>query len=234
MNEHEKWRGHAKGALDRYFRRRSLPRLILSLLLLITGAVAFLVSYELLRAGVDHMWLRYPIALLLSYAVLLGLIRIWVEIERARFDPADADVASAEEEYPEPAFRSLPHRQRSWLDSLDLPAPDLALDDGCLPIILTAVLIGLGSILLMTVAAAPALISEIFLDAFIVSVLYRRLRVAQKEHWLGTALRRTWVRVLFTALLLAIGGWTLEQMAPGARSIGKAIEQIRSGEIRDR
>ena len=58
----------------------------------------------------------------------------------------------------------------------------------------------------------------------------RRLRVAQKEYWLGTAVRRTWDAALLTALFLALGGWTLEQLAPGARSIRKAIEQLQSGQ----
>ena len=66
-----------------------------------------------------------------------------------------------------------------------------------------------------------------FLDAFIVSALYRRLSVAQKGHWLGAALKKTWAPALVTAVILAIGGWALERMAPGAPSIGKAIQQLR-------
>ena len=224
-----KWRSRAKAALESYFYRRSFPRITLTLLLLITGAAGFLISYGMLRAGVLHMWIRYPVAVLVSYALLLGLIRIWVEIERARFDPLDADIEGTSVDCDGPRFASLRGSDGSWFDWLDLPSPDLDWGEGCLAAIVLMVLVGLVLVLVTTIAAAPTLIAEVFLDAFIVTVLYRRLRVAQKEHWLGTALRKTIGRALLTALLLGIGGWALEMMAPGAHSIGKAIEQIRSG-----
>jgi hypothetical protein len=223
------WRGRAKARLEAYFRRKSFPRLTLSLLLLVTGLAGFLVSYGLLLAGVDHMWLRYPVAVVVSYAALLGLIGVWVEVERRRFDAAEADVDQ------EVATDAQPTRwsevgDGSWFDLLDFADADVFdCDEGCLPAILGLVVIALGAVLVSTIAAAPALIAEVFLDAFLVAVLYRRLRVAQKEHWLGTALRKTWFAAIVTAGALALGGWTLEQMAPGARSIGKAVEQLRHG-----
>jgi hypothetical protein len=57
-------------------------------------------------------------------------------------------------------------------------------------------------------------------------VLYRRLRIAAEEHWLGTAIRKTWISALIIAVLLAIAGMCLESLAPGARSIGPAIHRI--------
>lgn len=223
------WRARAKAGLETYFRRRSFPRLMLGILLLITGLIGFFVSYALLRAGVGHMWIRYPIAVFVGYAALLGLIRAWVEFERRRFDPSDADLQQAIR----PAEQARDWRDvsdDSWLDWLNLPDADFFdFDDGCLPIILIGVVLTLGVVLITTIAAAPALIAEVFLDAFLVAVLYRRLRIAQREHWLGTALRKTWLAALVTAAALAIGGWALEKMAPGARSIGKAVEQLRSG-----
>jgi hypothetical protein len=174
------------------------------------------------------MWVRYPVAVLVSYSALLGLIRIWVEIERRRFDPDEADLR-AEPPSPSPASDLRRGGGSSWFDWLDLGHfgfPDL--DEGCLAAVLFIVLGLLLVGLVMIVAAAQALLAEIFLDAFIVSVLYRRLRIAQKEDWLGTALRKTVVPALITAILLGLGGRVLEESAPGAHSIGKAIKQIRS------
>lgn len=200
---------------------------MLGVLLLITGLIGFFVSYALLRAGVEHMWVRYPIAVFAGYAALLGLIRVWVEFERRRFDPSDADLQQAVAPT-EHATRWRDVGDGSWLDWLNLPDGDyLDFDDGCLPLILGGVVLTLVVVLITTIAAAPALIAEVFLDAFLVAVLYRRLRIAQREHWLGTALRKTWLAALVTAAALAIGGWALEEMAPGARSIGKAIQQLR-------
>jgi hypothetical protein len=226
------WRDRATAALERYFERRSFPRLTLSLLLCLTGAVGFLISFGLLRAGVDHMWVRYPIAVVVSYAVLLGLVRAWVEVERRRFDPGAVEITDANRNEAD-SSRWPDSSNGSWFDWLDVPDIDLFdWDEGCLPALLGVALLALAAILLSAIAAAPTLIAEVFLDAFLVAVLYRRLRVAQREHWLGAALRKTWFVAVLAAAVLAFGGWVLEGMAPGARSIGKAIEQLRHGTTR--
>ncbi len=75
MEEHDVWRSRARASLEAYFRRRSFPRLTLSLLLLLTGLTGFLISYAMLELGMQHMWVRYPIATLGSYCLLLALIR---------------------------------------------------------------------------------------------------------------------------------------------------------------
>jgi hypothetical protein len=82
------------------------------------------------------------------------------------------------------------------------------------------------ALLAMAIAAMPALLAEVFVDVFIVSVFYRRLRRAAQEHWLGTALRKTGWMALVAAALLALSGWTLETAAPGCHSIGPAIKKL--------
>lgn len=228
MKSKAAWRSRVKAALNAYFERRSYPRTVLTLIILLTGVIGFLLSFGMLRGGMHHMWLRYPIAVLLSYGVLLGLIRLWVEFERSRFDPEDTDIQAAAREADEERLHHHEPSRGSWLDYLDFPDLGLDLDEGCLPAILLGVVLVLVITLCVTIAGAPVLIAEVFLDAFLVTVLYRRLRIAQKEHWLGTAIRKTWAPALITALALSLGGWVLEQLAPGTRSIGKAVEQIRS------
>jgi hypothetical protein len=46
-----KWRARLTAALGAYFERRSYPRTMLTLVLLLAGAAGFLVSYGLLRIG---------------------------------------------------------------------------------------------------------------------------------------------------------------------------------------
>jgi hypothetical protein len=99
-------------------------------------------------------------------------------------------------------------------------------DEGCIPLLLFLFLFALLAATVAALIGAPALIAEVFLDAFLVTVLYRRLRIAEKEHWLGTAIRKTWALALMTAALLAVTGWVLDELAPGSRSIGRAIEQL--------
>ena len=98
--------------------------------------------------------------------------------------------------------------------------------EGCIPLLLVGVVAGLVVVLGITLAGAPVLVAEIFLDAFLIGALYRKLRTAAKENWLATAVRKTWRSALITAVLLAIGGAALAYAAPGAHSIGQAIHQL--------
>jgi hypothetical protein len=218
------WRNRARQALERYFQKRSAPRLILSLLLVLTGAAGFAVSFVSLHLDLRQMWLRYPIAVLAGYGVFLLLLRLWVGFEEFRFDPQpneiEATMGESTVEIPQPARR---YRSSSWLDWLDVPGLD---HEGCAPVILIAVILALVGLLLFAIASASALISEVFLDAFLVTVLYRRLRVAAREHWLGTPVRKTLLPVLLTATLLSLAGWCLETMAPGADSIRAGARSI--------
>lgn len=241
MNDKEKWRTRVRAAVRRYFEKRSAPKTILSLLLIITGFFGFLMSFASLHLGLEQMWVRYPLAVFASYGFFLGLLRLWVELERSRFDPKAAEIAEiiADEEeraHSKSVEASLSKYDRgSWLDWLEVPFRGLDfdffdLDEGCLPAFVIAILVavvgGLLVLLVAVMAAAPAFLAEVFIDVFIVSVLYRRLRIAAEEHWLGTAIRRTsWLTIL-TAGLLSFAGWGLETLAPGSRSIGPAMEKI--------
>lgn len=230
MSDKSNWPVHARAALRRYFQKRSAPRTIVSLLLILTGFFAFLVSYASLRFGLTQMWIRYPVALLAGYAFFLGLLRLWVELERSRFNPDAAEIKEfvREERRSAKTSRRKYESRPSWLDYLDVPNL-LDFDEGCLPALLGVIAIGLVVFLVTAVAAMPALLAEVFVDVFIVSVFYRRLRIAAQEHWLGTALRKTWWLALMAAALLSLAGWALETAAPGSHSIGPAIEKILHG-----
>lgn len=62
--------------------RHGLPRLQMSLILALTGASGFLTSFVLLQVGLDTMAVRYPIAVLVAYAVFLLLLQIWLKFQR--------------------------------------------------------------------------------------------------------------------------------------------------------
>ena len=225
------WRAKARVALEAYFRRHSFPRFTLGLLLILTGAAGFLTSVLLLKYGMEQMAVRYPIAAGIAYAVFLGLIRLWVEIERSRFNPQPDEIEKAVlEQKPErksDVYRGPPD-DRSWWDWLDVPNV-FDLDDGCLPLLVIGAVIGLIALVFIALSNAPAFMAEVFLDAFIVSVLYRRLRIAAQEHWLGTAIRKTWLHALLMIGLLCLIGWGLDLLAPGSHSIGPALQQLWRG-----
>ena len=231
MNDDKQWRHRAGKALRAYFDKRSAPRLILTAILGITGVTGFLASAGLLHLGLTHMWVRYPVAVVVGYAVFLSLIRAWVEFEKSRFTPEADEIQSVLRDPVKkytPSWRSDHRAKSSWLDWLDVP--DLSgLDDGCLPVLVVTAVIAVIALLVVTTATAPALAAEVFIDAFVVSVLYRHLRKAVQGNWLGTAVRKTWFRALAAALLLSLIGWCLEMMAPESHSIGPALQKILNG-----
>ncbi|MEW5754871.1 MAG: hypothetical protein AB1810_01075 [Pseudomonadota bacterium] len=95
------------------------------------------------------------------------------------------------------------------------------------------VLVLLGALLFSSffvIYAAPGFFAELLLDGVLAATLYRRLRKLETRHWLETAVRRTAIPFLATALIVAISGWGMKLYAPEAHSIGDVIahaKQIR-------
>ena len=232
-----KWRLRARNALESYFHRHSYPRVALSAIVTTAGLVGFLLSYGLLHEGVEQMGVRYFVAVLGAWATTLGLLRIWVELEQRRFDherfaavsqePVGVGFAIAEE--PAQPRHARPRRRGpslEWLRVLD--GCDLDIDlEGCLAVVIVGALIAaIAWVFVFVLTSASSLLAEVFLDAFFVSALYRRPRVAAVEHWLGTAVRRTGPQALLLAVSLALAGWLLQHYAPDTHSIGPALREL--------
>ncbi|MCA1615801.1 MAG: hypothetical protein LC800_17210 [Acidobacteria bacterium] len=77
-------RAQAVGRAERLLLRRASPRLLMSLLLLLTGGAGFLCSYALLHAGLARMSVRYPVSILVAYCVFLLLLRVWLAAQGRR------------------------------------------------------------------------------------------------------------------------------------------------------
>ncbi|MBA2341534.1 MAG: hypothetical protein H0V88_14195, partial [Pyrinomonadaceae bacterium] len=69
-----------------------MPRLQVSLILLLTGLSGFLISYSLLHLGVSWMWLRYPVAIMVAYCVFLLLLRLWLYYQGRRDSVLNVDI----------------------------------------------------------------------------------------------------------------------------------------------
>lgn len=77
--------------------------------------------------------------------------------------------------------------------------------------------------LLFMIYSAPVLFAELLLDGVLSAGLYRRLRGLETRHWLQTALRRTALPFIFTAVIFSASGWAMTLHAPDAHSIGDVI-----------
>jgi hypothetical protein len=71
-------REHVIERVKRRLLHRGSPRRQMFLILSVTGAVGFFISYALLHVGLTWMWLRYPICILLAYCVFLLILRLWL------------------------------------------------------------------------------------------------------------------------------------------------------------
>ncbi len=224
MDGKPRWRERLRAGLEDYFSQRSFPRFILGSILILTGLTGFGISFGLLRAGMESMAFRYPLAVVGAYAVFLMLVRLWAEWERAQFD-ADKVVVPGNEKKTVPVFRE----EGRWWDALD-PTSAIDVGDGCLPalvaVLVVTAIVALVAAVVTAISAAPILIAEVFIDAVLAGALYRRLKIASQEHWLGTAVRRTWLYALGTAIILGAAGVVLDLYAPGSDSIGDAVREF--------
>ena len=64
--------------VKRYVVQRFYTRFHMSLILASSGLAAMLTNWVLLQGGVYVMWMRYPIAVAVSYLVFLAGVRLWL------------------------------------------------------------------------------------------------------------------------------------------------------------
>ena len=74
--------------------QNSWPRVQMAFLVMLTGASGFLASFLLLQAGLQVMWVRYPVSVGIAYGVFLLLLWLWMKTQAA--DYADVPVASGD------------------------------------------------------------------------------------------------------------------------------------------
>ena len=214
-----------------YFAQERWPRAVMAVVLALTAAGGFFASFLLLHAGLERMWLRYPLAAAVAWLLFIGLVRLWAAVEHRCFlgekvmqrlegsrDPGDRDAL--------PEFSR--DAAEEWVElATDFPQDE----DGCLLWLLIAVIgplllasaVGIYGILL----TAPALIAELFLDAILVTALYQRLRILDRRWWITSVIRRTLRPFVWTVTTLTVVGGFMHAVAPEAKSIGGVIEYWR-------
>lgn len=235
--------------IKRRLLQRSMPRLQVALILLLTGLAGFLASFVLLRFGIGGMWLRYPLAILFAYATFLLLLRFWLSLQRSqnrnshlaldlvetgaeitlsdspsysdgpKFGEGDAGGGGAGGSWEETVSRSTSAPQVSSFSSGS--SFDLDLDEGWLIIIAIVALIGGLIASLYVIYIAPVLLAEILADSVLLAGLYRRVNRLEQRHWLQTAVRRTVVPGLLVVVFFALAGYALQKAVPQANTIGE-------------
>ncbi len=239
--------------LQRRLEQNGWPRLQMALIVLLTGLAGLLCSFLMLLAGLDSMAVRYPLALGLAYGFFLFMLWLWLrnrgddpgfaELASGDFNwnpkgggrlaaprsggGGDFAGGGASASFEAPAAAAVPlpvEAEGGW--SLGKGAASVAeADELAIPLAVVAFFLGLMLASFYLIYLAPALFAELLFDGVLSYSLYRRLRRTGGDvnHWLVTALRRTALPFLLTAVFLVAIGLVMEAWAPGVRSIGELI-----------
>lgn len=232
----------------RLVERAHSPRLHMFLIVSLTAAIGFLATVLMLHAGIHRMWLRYPLAVLIAYLGFLFMLWVWLRVRASELlDTLDVPYSgdgpgittfkgggghcgggghSGSFESPTgiDLSSSVSGANESGTHSVVSEAAG-ALDLEELAIVIVAILALIGSVwaALSIISAAPTLFAELLLDGALATGLYRRLRKAETDHWLATAMRRTAWRFAGVAALFALLGVVMHLAVPSAKSIGQVV-----------
>jgi hypothetical protein len=224
----------------------------MSLIAALTGAFGLLSSFLLLRQGVDTMALRYPLALACAYAMFLFLIWLWLRTQASDWVDVPDGIGTLSPGGNAPA----PVRAGGGGDfggggasaSFDGQLPPVGCDasspvrgigetigsvadadEWTVPLVAIVLAAGLALASFYVIYIAPVLFAEVLVDGALSVALYRYLRGDDPAHWLVTAIRRTALPFLATAVFLAVIGALMSAYAPGARSIGEVVHRVPAG-----
>ena len=224
------------------FIARGYPRLVVFLIVGLSGLTAFAASVLLLGLGLESMAARYLLATVTGYVTFLLFIRVWIALHRIDITPDIPDLSLA---IPHSSTGGLTNAgfsggssggggaSHSWgTPTIDLPGLDVAADaDDAWPVILAVVVAGVLAIggliaIFYVVYAAPVLLAEVALDAALVAGLYRKLRKEDARHWLTSVINHTWKPATIVAACLSAAGWIMQWAVPEALSIGEVIRRV--------
>lgn len=199
------------------------PRLKMMLIVGLTGAGGFLASYAALTAGLTAMTLRYPLAVGIAYLVFLFLLWLWLRTSAEDYVDLCPDGSGGGSGGGGCSGGSAdPSADAGLGDAIDAVG---GADEFAIPLL---VLVGIAVLVLATgwiVYTAPLLFAELLVDGVLAASLYRRLKGLETRHWLETAVRRTALPFVATALTFCVAGWAMQAIAPQAHSIGDFVHR---------
>ncbi len=226
---------------------RSHPHLQMALIVTLSGFGGLLASFVLMVLGLEALWLRYALAVLVAYAVFLLSVWIWIKSVRRTLssDAVHTDVLDTAE------IPDVPVGQPHFVgggghsggggasasfgsgEPAASPAPDIGgghslfdvdLDEGIVVLAVLAAIASAAIAAIYLVVIAPTFFAEVIVDGALSLGLYRRLRRTVGQDWLQSAMKRTVVPFFVVAMFFVIAGIAMQVYAPEARSIGAVWE----------
>lgn len=112
----------------------------------------------------------------------------------------------------------------AFSDRATFSFPDVDADELAIPLVVIALSATMAVASVYVVSIAPVLFAEVLVDGALSYALFNRLRREQeRRHWLSSALRRTIIPFVLTAIFLGVAGYAMQIHAPGAKSIGQVM-----------
>jgi hypothetical protein len=234
--------------LQHRIERDGFPRLQMTFLVMLTGGSGFLASFALFHAGLHSMSIRYLLACFIAYIVFLLLLWLWLRTKAEDY----ADIPDVGNTMPSSsgnagegviysgnggdfggggASGSFDGASSNGIaEPLDSGGVGDALEgvaaaeELAIPLIVIVALVALLLSSLYVVYTAPVLFAELMLDGMLSAGLYHRLKGIEKSHWFETALRKTFIPFVLTALMFFVAGWLMNINAPEAHTIGAFLQ----------
>ena len=219
-----------------------------------TYLAGLLTTNLLLHAGLNLLWLRYALAVCASYGVFLALIRIWlwyVNADRGGtvdFSGDGIDIISHFTPSPDPGVSGFGGgggqfggggASGSWgsaSEAVAAPAKssgksissgcsgDLGGDEGCVVVLLIALVFSLLIISVYLIWTAPALLGEAAFEALLAASLAKRAKKIESRGWVGTVWRATVWPFLAVLAISIVLGWYAQKECPEAKKLRDVFE----------
>jgi hypothetical protein len=229
--------------IDRHY----WPRVNALFIGLLTAVFGVFFSAVLWHVGMEEMSWRYPVSVLLSYAVML--VMLWCWSRRASWDgnldglngvggngnshgnghsDCTQDLSPGGGEFGGAGASGSFDEGASNVGSFAGDALEAAAgaDEGAVVLIPIAVIIALALLCggfaygaVSLVWQAPALLAELMIDAGTAGLLLVYVRPADRRSWLATALRKTAPTFIAFAVVFTCTGYVLEWIDPTAITI---------------
>lgn len=224
------------------------PRVQMTLLVCLTGAIGFLTSVLLLHHGMTTLWVRYLIAMGVAYLGFLLLLWVWAKTRNRNLSDhldvpdlgrpgrgggsKDCGYEGKGGDFGGGGSSGSYHPDLSVSESsgsgiAEVLPNSLELEELAIPAIVLGVVIMLVGSSVVVIINAPALFAELLLDGILGASLYRRLRGLDHTHWVKTALRKTALPFTGMTIVLVAVGWILQWLDPSAISIGAFLSHRR-------
>jgi hypothetical protein len=195
------------------------------MLILIGVALSGVIANKLLLYfGVTSMPVRYPVAVIFSYAVFFLLIRIWLcymseASETHAWDIDITDIADVAEvaDVGRPIHGATRGRSGRW--GLDFDLPDFDVDEATILVVFALLLLAIFGVGAYLVYEAPAILAEAAFQAVLASSLVKASNRMDTPGWMGSLVKTTWAPFVVVLVMAAGLGWIAHLYCPEATKL---------------